>query len=83
MYHQGINSRTLVVILHKTLKYKIVDELLSFDWLNFKNAEDQTVMMAVFSGRSLKPGRTKLLTKLDNNDNFNVGKSSSRNANGL
>jgi hypothetical protein len=69
--------------LHKTFEYKVVDELLSFDWLNFKNEEDQTVMMVVFSGKSFKPGRTKLLTKLDNNDNFNVRKSSSRNANGL
>jgi hypothetical protein len=43
--------------------------IFSFDWLNFKK-EDQTIMMYSFTAKSIKPGRTKLLTKLDNNDVF-------------
>jgi sugar lactone lactonase YvrE len=65
----------LQLVFNKDFEYKVADELLSFDWLNFKNGEDQTVMMYSFTAKSIKPGRTKLLTKLDNNEViFNVEK---------
>jgi predicted secreted hydrolase len=46
---------------NKDFKYKVADELSSFDWLNFKKEEDQTIMMYSFTAKSIKPGRTKII----------------------
>jgi hypothetical protein len=40
-------------LVNKDFEYKVVDELSSFDWLNFKKEEDQTIMMYSFTGKSI------------------------------
>ncbi|SNR46143.1 DNA-binding beta-propeller fold protein YncE [Lutibacter agarilyticus] len=48
--------------------YDLSQELSNFDRLNFSKEADQTIMIYSFSGISIEPGITKLLTKFDNNE---------------
>ena len=48
--------------------YEISDKLTNFDLLNFTKEGDNTVMIYSFTGISIASGKTKLLSKFDNNE---------------
>jgi hypothetical protein len=61
LYVSSSESIAGLQLVNKDFEYKVADELSSFDWLNFKKEEDQTIMMYSFTGKSIKPGRTKII----------------------
>ena len=64
--------------------YEISEKLSNFDLLNFKKEADKTVMIYSFSGISIEPGKTKLLTKFDNKEvSLNIEKSAAGTPKGL
>ena len=72
------------LVFDKEFSYKVSENLANFNTLNFGKGNDNTLMIYSFSETSIRPGKTKLLTKFEDKAvNLNVKKSAAGALKGL
>ncbi|MFT5250502.1 MAG: hypothetical protein ACI93P_002244, partial [bacterium] len=72
------------LVFDRGFDYEISEKLSNFELLNFKKDVNKTVMIYSFTGMSIEPGKTKLLTKFDNSQvSLNIEKSAAGTPKGM